>query len=115
MPELGWIGLATTRDEDGRARVSNIIPGSPAEDAGVDKNDVIVAVDGRIMDQGEFLRMLDARKPGETLKLAVMRRGTLKEISVTAVPFPYAVFNLQLAEHSTEMQRKIYESWVGKK
>ena len=111
-PELGWIGITTTREEDGRARVSNIIPGSPAEDAGVDKSDVIVAVDGRMMDQGEFLRMLDARKPGEAIKLAVLRRGNLQEISVTTVPYPYAVFKLRLVENPTEMQRKIYESWT---
>jgi hypothetical protein len=71
-----------------------------------------VAVDGRMMNQDEFLRMLDARKPGETLKLAVMRRGALQEISVITVPYPYAVFKLRLVENPTEMQRKIYESWV---
>lgn len=114
-PDLGWIGVTTTRDEDGRARVSNIIPGSPAEDAELDRSDVIVAVDGRVVDQGEFLRTLDARKPGEKLRLAVIRRGELKEIAVTSVPYPYTIFKLRLAENPTEMQRRIYESWVGKK
>ncbi len=111
-PDVGWIGITTTRDEDGRARISNIIPGSPAEDAGLDKSDVIVALDGRIVDQGEFQKALEARKPSEKLRLAVIRRGELKEIFVTSVPYPYTTFKLRVMENMTEMQRKIYESWV---
>ena len=114
-PELGWIGITTTRDDDGRARISNIIPGSPAEDAGLDKSDVIVAADGRLMDQGELLKTLEAIKPGQVLRLAVIRRGELKEISVTTIPYPYTIFKLRLAENLTEMQRRIFESWMGKK
>jgi predicted metalloprotease with PDZ domain len=114
-PSLGWIGVITTADEAGRAKVSNIIPGSPAEDAGIDKNDVIVALDGRVVDENEFLKALDTCKPGETLKLAVIRRGELKEIGVATIPYPYTIFKLRPAENPTEMQRRIYESWVGKK
>ncbi len=111
-PELGWIGVATTRNDDGRARISNLIPGSPAEDVGLDRSDVIVAVDGRVMDQAEFLKTLDALKPGEKLRLAVIRRGELKEISVTTVPYPYTTFKLRVADNPTQMQRTIFESWM---
>ncbi|HEV8385571.1 MAG TPA: PDZ domain-containing protein, partial [Candidatus Acidoferrales bacterium] len=111
-PDVGWTGIVTSRDDDGRARVSNIIPGSPAEDAGVDKNDVIIALDGRVMDQADFQKSLDARRPGDKLRLAVLRRGDLKELSVTAVPYPYTTFKLQVADNLSPMQRKIFESWI---
>ncbi|MCL5288385.1 MAG: PDZ domain-containing protein, partial [Acidobacteria bacterium] len=113
-PDVGWIGVTTTRDEEGRARVNNLIPGSPAEEAGLDRSDVIVALDGRAVDLSEFQRALGALKPGGTLRLAVIRRGELKEISVTAVPYPYTTFELRVMENPTETQRRIYDSWVGK-
>ncbi|MBI1749551.1 MAG: M61 family metallopeptidase [Acidobacteria bacterium] len=114
-PSLAWIGVSVTRDDDGRARINNITPGSPAEDAGLDRGDVIVAVDGKVVDQDAYLKTMEERKPGDTLKLAVIRRGEMKEISLTAVPYPYTIFKLRPVENPTEAQRKIYESWVGRK
>jgi predicted metalloprotease with PDZ domain len=111
-PDLGWIGVGTTRNEDGRAKVNELMPGSPAENAGLDRSDVIVALNGRVMDEGQLSKALETLKPGEAVRLAIIRRGELREISVTPVPYPYTVFKLTLMQNPTEMQRKIYESWV---
>jgi len=115
MREQAWIAVSTTRGEDGRARISNITPGSPAEAAGLDRGDTIVAVDGKTVDQTEFGRAVEARKAGEMLRLSLIRLGELKEIAVTAGANPYTTFRLRPAQHPTEMQQKIYGGWMGRR
>jgi predicted metalloprotease with PDZ domain len=113
--ERGWTGIRAGRGDEGRARINNISPGSPAEEAGLDRNDVVVAVDGKVVDESEFQRVLEALKPGGSVHLSVIRSGELKEFTVTPVPYPFTIFRLRPAEKMTDLQRRIYESWTGNK
>jgi serine protease Do len=68
---------------DKGALVQEVLPGLPAETAGVKRGDVIVAVDGKRMETvDEVVRGVSSKEPGTTLKLTVLRNG--KEITLTA-------------------------------
>ena len=65
------------------ALVSSVSEGSPAAAAGIERGDVIVAVDGVAVADGNALRnRVASTKPGSTVSLSVVREGTAKEVRV---------------------------------
>lgn len=64
--------------------VTRVVPGSPAEAAGVQAYDIITHVDGRDWARTGSLRdAVQSKREGETLKLTVVRNGKPVELSVT--------------------------------
>jgi membrane-associated protease RseP (regulator of RpoE activity) len=76
----GYFGVAP---ESG-VLVAEAAKGSPAEKAGIRAGDVIVSVDGKIVDSsrdiGEVIREM---KKGDTVKVDVRRKGTAQQFLVT--------------------------------
>ncbi|MCY4746782.1 Do family serine endopeptidase [Pelomonas sp. UHG3] len=66
------------------AVIRSVIAGSPAEKAGVEGGDVVVKVDGKIVEKAADLRRLVAAvKPGAKTTLTVFRRGETRDLIVT--------------------------------
>jgi serine protease Do len=109
----GWLGiqiqpvteeLAKTYGlkEARGAAISQLTAGAPAEKAGLKPEDVIVAADGRpIQDSGDLSRYIASKAPGATVKLDLVREGAQKQIAVTLGTFPD-----EPAESDTEEARK---------
>jgi PDZ domain-containing protein len=71
------------------ARVTDVLPGSPAAKAGLEPTDVIVAVDGRPLRTTPDLRRLISRhKPGEVVRLSVRAPKGLEELRARTVAEP---------------------------
>ena len=71
------------------ALVSTVEPGSPAEKAGIKSGDVILAVDGKAIDQSVDLpRVVGETKPGTALALQVWRKGATQNLRVTVGEMP---------------------------
>jgi serine protease Do len=71
------------------ALVSSVEPGSPAEKAGIKSGDVILAVDGKAVDQSVDLpRIVGETKPGTALALQVWRKGATQDLRVTVGEMP---------------------------
>jgi len=63
--------------------VEKVMDGSPAEKAGLQKDDVIVSANGKELDNFQQLRMMLARaKPGDVFTLKVWREGNRRTIEV---------------------------------
>ncbi len=114
-PSKPWVGLELTKGDHGHANIKNVVPGSPAETAGLDRDDVIWAVDDRAVSQAGFAEAVAAHKPGETIRVMVLRLGELKEMPVTIGSNPHATYTLKPVEHPTDEQKAIYSSWLGLK
>ena len=109
-----WAGMEVKKgDDDQRPKIANIIPGSPAESAGLEKDDVIVVVDGRAVMTDDVAAIVATHKPGDAVKFAVLRLDELHEFTVTLRGNPYATYTLKPIEHPTELQAEIYKSWLG--
>ena len=66
------------------ALILRVLPESPAEDAGLLAEDIVVAVEGDPVDARRTLReRLLAYDPGETLQLELLRAGESMELDVT--------------------------------
>ena len=69
--------------------VTNVVPGSTAEKAGVKKNDVILTFSGQDVDPGRFAEAVAGAKAGEKIEVVVLRKGkkqTLKGIELPEAP-----------------------------
>jgi serine protease Do len=71
------------------ALVSSVERGTPAEKAGLASGDVILAVNGRTVEQaGDLARAIAQTKPGSKVDLRVWRKGSIKEISANVMEAP---------------------------
>ncbi|MEW6610140.1 MAG: trypsin-like peptidase domain-containing protein [Patescibacteria group bacterium] len=65
-----------------------VMPGSPADKAGLVENDIITELGGQKVDQNNSLaRLIAQHAPGETVTLKVLHRGEEKEIRVKLEQF----------------------------
>jgi serine protease Do len=83
--------LAATYDLDEAkgAVVNSVTPGSPAEEVGIQPEDVILSADGREIDDSSDLSRYIASKPPETeVELSVLRGRERQTVSITLGTFP---------------------------
>jgi serine protease Do len=73
-------GLSIGRDQG--ALIADVIPGGPADRAGLSAGDVVLTLDGKPLENGRQLHVnLYRRSVGETVRLEVLRSG--KTVTVT--------------------------------
>lgn len=96
----GWMGvtiqpltedLAATYglDEARGAIVTSVTPDSPAEEAGIEPDDVVLSANGRaIADSSDLSRYIASLTPGTEVDLTVLRDGGEKALSITLGTFP---------------------------
>ena len=65
------------------AAVQSVVEGSPVEQAGLQRGDVITAVNGTAVDSNALVDLVGASEVGDKLVLSVYRQGTTMEIAVT--------------------------------
>jgi serine protease Do len=81
-PELaGSLGLSSVKG----AIVDQLTPGGPAEQAGVRSGDVVVTVNGRpVESSADLTRQVALAKPGDAVRLGVLREGKIRELTLQA-------------------------------
>lgn len=93
--QRGWLGVGIQPLDEATAKslgfdrtegvvINNIVAGGPAEKAGLQAEDVITAIDGRVTSSDNALRNIIATlPPGKTVKLSVFRGGKNIEVDAT--------------------------------
>ena len=77
-------------------QVEGVVPGSPAELAGIVRFDVLLQFDDQILVNPEQLKSLvRMRNPGERVVLSVMRKATPLSLTAELVEAPEDLYNLQ--------------------
>ncbi|MBA2320316.1 MAG: trypsin-like peptidase domain-containing protein [Deltaproteobacteria bacterium] len=75
--------LARTLGTEKGALVSNVQPGTPASESGIEQGDVILGVAKRpIADAGDLIDAVAAHKPGEKVSVDVLRDGKARSFQV---------------------------------
>ena len=81
-PARAWIGLYCYVLRN-HVIVGGVLPGAPADRAGLKPGDVIVSVDGtEVSERTDFYARLWMHKPGEVIRLRVFRDIAAREFSV---------------------------------
>jgi regulator of sigma E protease len=76
--DIGEIGVLP----DVHPHVPSLVPGDPADKAGMKAGDVIAAIDGEPITFGFQLREAIAKRPNQRLRVSILRNGTPQTIDV---------------------------------
>lgn len=103
MKNSGWVGVELEQDEvTGTLTVKRVIPGSPAEAAGIQEGDVLHALNGVRIAKDNEDALKKARKewkPGQSVVYTVKRDGLDRQVTITLAPMPADVMAKWIGEH----------------
>lgn len=102
----GWLGIDTEKDEaTGAYRVTQVAPGSPAEQAGFQAGDVLVAFNGIPVKDKERIKAAKASiGVGSQVTWTVARAGAEQKLAATLAPVPEQVLAQWLADEEKAAQ-----------
>ena len=79
-----WVGFYPQAVADGIA-ISGVVPGGPADGAGLQRGDLLVSVDGHaVQSLRQLYRALWRKGPGEVVGMQVLREESIQVIEVVA-------------------------------
>jgi len=84
----GYMGILFGWDEQGKAEVRDVVPGSPADRAGVRRGDEVVRLNGRAADEDAVDALRDRLDRGDTVRLVLRRDGREEQRTIIAGPRP---------------------------
>jgi len=103
MKDSGWVGVELEREEDEAGwRVTRVVQGSPAESAGIDSGDVLVAINGIACTQENESKLAEARetmKPGAEVTWTMTRGTSPRDLQITLGRMPADVLARFIGEH----------------
>ena len=118
-PGRTWLGAPRLRFDGGGARITAPVRfGSPLYDAGVERDDVLVSIDGQNLSSSSRLAtVLEDVGTGEPVTLVYARRGetTTARLTVAADPTLQLVPLEQLGRRPTPAQERFRNDWLGSK
>jgi predicted metalloprotease with PDZ domain len=117
LPGRAFAGDLRLQDVQGRPRVAGASPfGSPAYEAGLDRDDVILAVGGRnVTSAVDIERVVSAGAPGQEIPIVFERRGVRVNAMLRLIEDPRVEITPAetLRQSLTAEQRRFREEWLG--
>ena len=100
----GWVGIEMD-DSHGKLVITRVIDDSPAQSAGLEVGDVLVAVNGvQFADENheELKKIKRAMAPGTSMTYTVSRRGHSEQVPVSLGKLPDHVLAQWVGNHMLE-------------
>ena len=95
--------------------IAGTVPNGPAAAAGITKNDIITAVDGKeVNSAGAFAGEIAAKKVGQSVKLTISRNGKTSEVSVTLAKTPNAIEQQRIMQQKMQQQQQLEQEQFGR-
>ena len=98
----GWLGIETESVGEGRYAVSSVALGSPAEKAGFQKGDVLVALNGARFGEANKEAVKKEKMslaPGKNATYTIERGGAERQLTATLAEVPKEVLAKWVDEH----------------
>jgi C-terminal processing protease CtpA/Prc len=107
LKRTGWVGIEydNVPEPTGGYKVLKVVPGSPAEKAGLQPGDLLHALNGVRFAEENYPALAKARKewrPGQSVSYTIKREGIDREITLTLAPMPADVMARWIGEHMKE-------------
>jgi C-terminal processing protease CtpA/Prc len=107
LKTTGWVGIEFDNSvvSEGGYQIYKVIPGSPAEKAGLQPGDILYALNGVRLAKENSAALEKARKgwkPGQSVTYTIKRAGVDREIALTLAPMPADVMARWIGEHMKE-------------
>lgn len=99
LKSTGFIGVELDDSKHDKLVVTKVISGTPAEKGGIQKGDVLVALNGIPFSKENLKKMAKVKKPGREVTCTIRRDGTNKDIKLTLAPMPADMMAKYIGEH----------------
>ncbi len=106
-----WTGLEPS-PEPGNLLVRKVLRGSPADRAGLDVGDEIVALDGYRVTAESWVHRLAAYEPDRELTLCVSRRGKIVELTIRLGSKPARDWQLEIDPSASADATQRLHQWL---
>jgi predicted metalloprotease with PDZ domain len=107
-----FLGLTVT-SEQGRAIAKFVEAGSPAQQAGVDAGDELLAIDGLRVTAEQLGDRLKDYRPGDELQLTFFHQDELYTRSVRLALARPSRYTLTAVKHPSLGQQQLFQGWLG--
>lgn len=108
----GYSGL-TFNGNHHNVQVKNVVPGSPADVAGLTFGDEIVAVNGMRVTPATVTKRLADYGPGETLPITIFRQDELRVLTLQIGKNPDRRFIFSVHPKATNSAKRLCRRWLG--
>lgn len=106
MKDSGWVGIEMDVDESSKVMtIKRVVPGSPAEAAGMQVGDVLYALNGVPFSEANEEALQKVKKdwkPGQKVTYTLKRNGMDRQADVTLAPMPADVLAAWIGNHMLE-------------
>ena len=107
-----WTGMSMSKVE-GDNRIAMVPTNSPAWNAGLAADDILVAINSIKVEPGKLDLLLSAFKANDEIKVTFFRRNILKEATMQLSALPFDNLKLEHLKDPTDLQKSMYEKWLG--
>jgi predicted metalloprotease with PDZ domain len=108
-PRIGW----TLAAENGREMVKFVEAESPAQLAGIDAGDELLAIEGFRVNTEQAGERLKDFKPGDIISVTVFHQDELRTCRVTLAPPRPTRYSIVPVEQPTAIQKQNFTGWLG--
>jgi predicted metalloprotease with PDZ domain len=108
-----YMGVQVLEEPGNLARVSRIFPDSPAQVAGLERGDVLVAFNDRRITFANFEGEFRRRRLGETVALTVLRENRLVQLELEPSETRPEIWTVVELQDATPEQLQLRNHWMG--
>jgi predicted metalloprotease with PDZ domain len=108
VADAGWSAEASA----GAMRLTQVLAEGPAWKAGLEIDDILVAINGKKMDEGRFGAILGDHQPGDTVTVSFFRRDELQERKLTLGERFKTRLKVVPVARPTSAQRALFQRWL---
>jgi predicted metalloprotease with PDZ domain len=109
IPSMGII----VKSEHGREMIKSVASNSPAQLAGIDPGDELLAIDGFKVTAEKLTDRLKSYQVGQQIELAIFHADRLITVPVILAPSQPDQYKLSQIEHPTDLQHQLFKDWVN--
>lgn len=107
-----FIGL-TVKTENGREMIKFVEAHSPAQQAGIDPGDELLAIDDFRVSANQLDEHLKDYQPGDVITVAVFHQETLKLCQVKLAPPPPTSYQIVAMTDPSALQQQNFAGWLN--
>ncbi len=109
IPNLGII----VKSEHGREMIKSVVSNSPAQLAGIDPGDELLAIDGFKVSAEKLTERLKLYQVGQQIELTIFHADRLTTVPVVLATSQPDRYQLDRIEHPTDLQNQLFKAWMN--